>query len=87
MINGTINDTITDLEVSVLSWLKDNPHLTVADLVEKSGKSSRTVNRVIASLKNKGLVWRVGSNKPDTGEYNDSLQSMTHEVTSLHGLI
>ena len=63
MINGTINDTITDLEASVLSWLKDNPHLTVAELVEKSGKSIRTVNRVIASLKNKDLVRRVGSNK------------------------
>ena len=63
MINGTINDTITDLEASVLSWLKDNPHLTVAELVDKSGKSIRTVNRVIASLKNKDLVRRVGSNK------------------------
>ena len=63
MINGTINGTITELEASVLSWLKDDPHLTIAELVEKSGKSLRTVNRILASLKNKGLLWRVGSNK------------------------
>ena len=63
MINGMIKGTINELEANVLSWLKEDPHLTVAELVEKSGKSLRTVNRILASLKNKGLVWRVGSNK------------------------
>lgn len=63
IINGTINDTISELEAGVLSWLKDNPQLTVNDLVQKSGKSLRTINRTLASLKNKGLVRRVGSRK------------------------
>ena len=63
MINGMIKGTINELEANVLSWLKEDPHLTVAELVEKSGKSLRTVNRILASLKNKGLLWRVGSNK------------------------
>lgn len=63
IINGTINDTISELEAGVLSWLKDNPQLTVNDLVQKSGKSLRTINRTLASLKSKGLVRRVGSRK------------------------
>ncbi len=61
--DGMVNDTITELEASVLSWLNDSPYLTIADLVEKSGKSARTINRVLGSLKKKGLVQRVGSNK------------------------
>ena len=62
-INGTLNGTVTELEANILSLLKDNQHITIAQLAEKSNKSLRTVNRVLASLRNKGLVWRVGSNK------------------------
>lgn len=59
----TIADTITDLEMKLLSILKENPHITLSALAEKAEKSARTLNRYLTSLKNKGLIERVGSNK------------------------
>ena len=66
--NGRINDHISDLEQAVLSCLRDDPGMTNAELVVKTGKSQRTITRVLASLKGKGLITRVGSNK--TGYWN-----------------
>ena len=65
--NGTINDTtngtINSLEENVLSLLMKNPRYTSSDLIEKTNKSLRTINRTLASLKAKRLIKRVGSNK------------------------
>ena len=61
--NDAVNDTLNGLDADIISWLKENPHHTVANLVEKSGKSLRTVSRSLSALKNKGLILRVGSNK------------------------
>ncbi|MGN0414708.1 MAG: ATP-binding protein [Agathobacter sp.] len=60
---GIKNDTISETESEVLEWLRKDNHVTTAELVEKCKKSLRTINRVIASLKSKGLIERVGSNK------------------------
>ena len=62
-INGVINDTINALDADVLSWLRDDPYLTVPELAEKSGKSQRTITRALTSLKAKHLIERIGSNK------------------------
>ena len=61
--NGRINDHISDLEQDVLSCLRDDPGMTHAELIVKTGKSQRTVTRALASLKGKGLITRIGSNK------------------------
>ena len=37
--------------------------MTNAELIVKTGKSQRTITRVLASLKGKGLITRIGSNK------------------------
>ena len=37
--------------------------MTNAELIKKTGKSQRTITRVLASLKGKGLINRIGSNK------------------------
>ncbi|HJJ35588.1 MAG TPA: putative DNA binding domain-containing protein [Methanocorpusculum sp.] len=65
---AVLSDRINEQEAAILSWLKEDPHLTVSDLVEKSGKSLRTVNRWLSALKNKGLISRMGPNK--TGYWN-----------------
>jgi ATP-dependent DNA helicase RecG len=66
--NGQINDHISDLEQAVLSCLREKPEMTNAELIVKTGKSQRTITRVLASLKGKGLINRIGSNK--TGYWN-----------------
>lgn len=62
-INGVINDMINALDADVLSWLRDDPYLTVPELAKKSGKSPRTITRALTSLKTKHLIERIGSNK------------------------
>lgn len=62
-INGIGNDTLTKLESDVLDLLKKDKNATVSELVGICGKSTRTVNRTISSLKSKKLLERVGSNK------------------------
>ena len=57
--NGTVNKT----EKIVLELLSDNANITVADLIQRIGKAERTVKRALASLKEKGLIERVGSDK------------------------
>ncbi len=61
--NGRINDHLSDLEQAVLSCLRDDPGITNAELIVKTGKSQRTITRVLASLKGKELFSRTGSNK------------------------
>ena len=59
-IEGT---TLNGTETIVLALLKEEGLMTTDMLVEKTGKSKRTLSRVMASLKAKGLMERVGSNK------------------------
>lgn len=43
--------------------LSANANITVSELMQKTGKAERTVKRVLASLKEKGLIERIGSDK------------------------
>lgn len=63
VINGDINDRITEAELLLLSLLKQSPSMTNFELAEASGKSERTISRLLAALKNKKLIQRIGSNK------------------------
>ena len=62
IINGT-NGTITEDEAFIMSLLREDPHRTAEQLVEITGKSRRTINRIIAALKARKLVLRIGSNR------------------------
>ena len=63
LINVPLNVPITDNEEEILSMLKENCRLTKAEMEASIGKSERTVQRVLASLTEKGLIIREGSNK------------------------
>lgn len=61
--SGTVNGTVNKTEKSVLELLSANTNITVAELMQKTGKAERTVKRALDSLKEKGLIERVGSDK------------------------
>jgi len=64
-INVTINDTIkmSELEMLILSEIQKDNHVTRDKLASISGRTSRTIQRALDSLKSKGVIERVGSNK------------------------
>ncbi|MCR4660591.1 MAG: hypothetical protein K5765_01160, partial [Clostridia bacterium] len=62
-INGEINGEISKNEEKVLDTLRNNNKLTKQGLIESTNLSSRTIDRVLANLKSKGLLERQGSNK------------------------
>ena len=63
--NITINDTIklTELEQLVLNEIELDPYVTREKMEKKYGRSSRTFQRVLDSLKEKKMIERKGSNK------------------------
>lgn len=67
IINGTISDNLTANESIVISILISNPASTTNSLVETTGLSKRTIARILASLQDKKIIERIGSNK--TGKW------------------
>ena len=65
VINGVINGTINGAtnETLVYIMMKENPQITIAEIVKKAKIPKRTVDRIIARLKDKKIIDREGSNK------------------------
>ena len=57
------DDTVNDTVNAILALIKQNPSITYEDLTEKTGKSRRTISRIITELKTTGTIARVGSDK------------------------
>ena len=62
-INGEINGELSEEEFSVLTVFKNNKNALKDEVIKQTGLSSRTIDRIIKSLKGKELLRRVGSNK------------------------
>ena len=60
-INGGIK--LTENEIIVLQAIKNNPSATNTELEKSTSISSRTIDRIIKSLREKSLIIRQGSNK------------------------
>lgn len=60
LINVLINDP---LEKEVLSAIKENSHITQAQLSIKLNRSDRQIRRVLKELREKGIIERIGSRK------------------------
>lgn len=65
--DGTLNDTLNDTEKLVFEFIKAIPGITANTIIEQSGKSVRTIRRVVKQLTPKGLIEYRGSKK--TGGY------------------
>ena len=61
--NGEINGELSKEELVVLSVFKNNRNAIKKDIINKTRYSSRTIDRIIRSLKDKELIKRIGSNK------------------------
>ena len=55
-VNDPINDPINVNEKIVLDTILRNPKITIAEMVDRSNKSIRMINRIINSLKEKNLL-------------------------------
>ena len=64
LLNDPLNVLLDDsLEKVVLSAIKENSHITQAQLATKLDRSDRQIRRVIKELREKGLIERIGSRK------------------------
>ena len=64
-VNGTVNDGVklTPTEQAVLDCIRENNLINVAEIVDCTKKGRSTIMRAIKSLKEKGFIQRVGSDK------------------------
>lgn len=62
-IDRNQDDELSKEEFSVLSVFKTNKNAIKDDVIRQTGLSSRTIDRIIKSLKEKALLRRIGSNK------------------------
>lgn len=58
-----VDKNLNNTEVEMLNSIKENPYITNEELSKKFDLSMRSIARLIANLKNKELIRRVGSNK------------------------
>ena len=62
-VNVTENVTLNKMEKLVYQLLSINPGFTRDELADKTSKTVRTVQRTLNSLRDKGYIERIGSNK------------------------
>ncbi len=62
-INVGINVGTNKTEKAVLGILISNPEKTAEEMAKEVGVTKRTIERTLVSLKEKGLLERIGSNK------------------------
>ncbi len=69
-VNGTVNDGVklTPTEQAVLDCIRENNLINVAEIVDSTKKGRSTIMRTIKSLKEKGFIQRVGSDKTGSWE-------------------
>lgn len=63
--NDTLNDTLnlSAKETLILNLIKADNHITITDLINKSGFSRPTITRAISSLKERNIIDRAGAKK------------------------
>ena len=72
-INGRINGGINfeDKENKIISYLKNNPSALTDEISLQTDIPVRTVQRIIKSLKEEGIIERVGSKKTGFWKVNN----------------
>ena len=64
LLNDPLNVLLGDsLEKIVLEAIRENSHITQAQLASKLNHSERQIRRIIKELREKGIIERIGSRK------------------------
>jgi len=61
--------TLTANEIKICELIKENRDITVLEIIERLGLSESTVNRVLKSLTDKGIITRIGSKKSGSWKF------------------
>lgn len=62
-MRGTPEKTPEKTPDRILSFLRENPHLTISDLAESIGKSESAIERTIRKLREQKRLHRIGPAK------------------------
>lgn len=63
VVGSPIGAPLSKTEQAVLAAITSNPHATYQIIAHKISKTPKTVQRIVASLKDRELIYRVGSDK------------------------
>lgn len=72
-MTGRVTDKVTDKERALLRLLDKDPGYTSAQLVDKLAVSRKTLALIIKSLKEKGIIERIGSDRKGYWKINTEL--------------
>jgi len=62
-VTNNVTNILSELEKIVLKEIEDDPQISKYKIAEKHGRSSRTIQRSLGSLKDKGIIKRIGGTK------------------------
>lgn len=63
MVGRPLDSPLSNTEQAVLATVADNPYAIYQEIADAIGKTPKTVQRTLATLKDRGLIYRVGSDK------------------------
>jgi len=72
-VNVGVKDENVGVKKEILNYLKDNPSLTAQELATKLNKTTRTIERNIKELREKGIITRLGSDKTGNWQINEKV--------------
>lgn len=61
--NKVEDKLLTDSEQRIVKLMTKDAHITIAEICKKTKLSAAGVNKILASLRNKGIIKRIGANK------------------------
>ena len=61
--DGGVNGGVSLLQKRILDLIRQNPHVTAAEIADQTGTPRRTVENNLKKLKERGIISRVGSDK------------------------
>ncbi len=70
--SAELSARLTLKEIAVIRLIMNDPQISIANIATKTGLSKRTVDRAIASLKDKAIISRIGAKNKATWLINET---------------